>query len=74
VDLAPHQVTPLQDLELFGVTNISNIDVNFSLQRSVSVRSRAEVIIMHTPSTSDACETHAQPIEKSIASLDRRPC
>jgi ankyrin repeat protein len=34
-------------------------DVNFSLQRSVSVRSRAEVIIMHTPSTSDACETHA---------------
>jgi hypothetical protein len=32
---------------------------HLSLQRSVSVRSRAEVIIMHTPSTSDACETHA---------------
>jgi hypothetical protein len=27
VDLAPYQVTPLQDLELFGVTNISNINV-----------------------------------------------
>jgi len=33
--------------------------VTSSLQRSVSVRSRAEVISMHTPSTSDACETHA---------------
>src|SRR4051794_31809661 len=32
-----------------------------SLQRSVSVRSRAEVIITHAPSMSDACETHAQP-------------
>jgi len=30
---------------------------------------RAEVIITHAPSTSDACETHAQPVEKSIASL-----
>jgi hypothetical protein len=27
---------------------------------------------MHTPSTSDACETHAQPVEKSIASLALR--
>ena len=29
---------------------------------------RAEVIITHTPSTSDACETHARPVEKSITS------
>jgi hypothetical protein len=28
---------------------------------------RAEVIIVHAPSTSDACETHAQHVEKSIA-------
>jgi len=28
---------------------------------------RAEVIITHTPSTSDACETHARPVEKFIA-------
>src|SRR4051794_22605668 len=27
----------------------------------LSVRSRAEVIITHTPSTSDACETHGHP-------------
>jgi hypothetical protein len=40
-----------------------------SLQRSVSVHSRAEVIITHAPSTLDACETHAPSIEKSIASL-----
>jgi hypothetical protein len=32
-----------------------------------SVCSRAEVIIMHTPSTSGACEAHAYHIEKSIA-------
>src|SRR5436305_12440776 len=38
-----------------------------SLQSSVSVHSRAKVIIMHTPSTPNACETHAQPVEKSIA-------
>jgi hypothetical protein len=30
---------------------------------------RAEVIITHAPSTSDACETHAQPVEKSIVTL-----
>ena len=36
---------------------------------SVSVRSRFEVTITHTPSTSNACETHAQPVEKFIASL-----
>jgi hypothetical protein len=42
---------------------------NSSLQRSVSVHSRAEVIIIHTPSTLDACETHAHTLEKSIASL-----
>src|SRR5947199_6971699 len=41
----------------------------FLSQRSVSVRSRAEVIITHTPSTSDACEMHVQPVEKSISSL-----
>jgi len=29
---------------------------------------RAEVIITHAPSVSDACETHARPVEKSIAS------
>jgi hypothetical protein len=45
-----------------------------SFQRSVSVRSRAEVIITHMPSTSDACEVHAQPVEKSIASLALRLC
>jgi hypothetical protein len=46
-----------------------------SLQRSVSVHSGAEVIITHMPSASDACETHAQPVEKkSIASLALRPC
>ena len=39
-----------------------------SLQRSVSV-GRAEIIIMHTPSMSDACERHAQSVEKFIASL-----
>jgi hypothetical protein len=38
-------------------------------QRSVSVRSRAEFIVAHMPSTSDVCETHAQSVEKSIASL-----
>jgi hypothetical protein len=30
---------------------------------------RAEVIITHAPSTSDACDMHAQSVEKSIASL-----
>src|ERR1700722_17746568 len=30
---------------------------------------RAEIIIMRAPSMSDACETHAQPIEKPIVSL-----
>jgi hypothetical protein len=39
------------------------------LQRSVSVRSRAEVIVTHMPSTSDVCETHAQSVEKPIPSL-----
>jgi hypothetical protein len=34
----------------------------------------AKVIITHTPSTSDACEMHAQPVEKSIASLALRFC
>ena len=29
---------------------------------------RAEVIITHTPSTSDAYKTHARPVEKSITS------
>jgi hypothetical protein len=29
----------------------------------------AEVTITHSPSTSDACEMHAQPVEKSIANL-----
>jgi hypothetical protein len=43
-----------------------------SLQRSVSVSSRAEVTITHAPSTSNACEMHAQPVEKSIASLALR--
>jgi hypothetical protein len=33
---------------------------------SASVHSRAEVIIMHAPSASDACEAHAQSVEKSI--------
>jgi hypothetical protein len=45
-----------------------------SLQRSVSVRSRGNVIIMHTPSTSDACEMHAQSVEKYVASLALRFC
>jgi hypothetical protein len=35
---------------------------------------RAEVIITHTPSSSDACETHTRPVEKSIASLALRFC
>jgi hypothetical protein len=39
-----------------------------SLQRSASVYSRAEVIVIHTPSTSGACETHAHLVEKSITS------
>jgi hypothetical protein len=30
---------------------------------------RAEVIIAHVSSTLDTCETHAQPVEKPIASL-----
>jgi hypothetical protein len=30
---------------------------------------RAEVIITHAPSTLDACETHVQPVEESIATL-----
>jgi hypothetical protein len=38
-----------------------------SLQRLVSVRSKAGVIITHAPSTSDACEMHTQSIEESIA-------
>jgi hypothetical protein len=29
---------------------------------------RAEVITTHAPSTSDACERHAQHVEKSISS------
>ena len=37
-------------------------------QRSVSDECRAEVIITHAPSTSEVCETHAQHVEKSIAS------
>jgi hypothetical protein len=45
-----------------------------SPQRSVSVRGRAEVIITHMPGTSDACEMHAQPVEKPIASLALRFC
>jgi hypothetical protein len=45
-----------------------------SSQRSVSVRSRAEVITTLTPSMSDACETHAQSVEKSITSLALRFC
>ena len=40
-----------------------------SPERSVSGRSRAEVIITHTSSTSDACETYAQSVEKPIVSL-----
>ena len=38
----------------------------------VSVRSRAELIIMHMPSMADASETHTQSVEKSIASLGFR--
>jgi hypothetical protein len=38
-----------------------------SLQRLVSVRGKAGVIITHAPSTSDACEMHTQSIEESIA-------
>jgi hypothetical protein len=34
-----------------------------------SVRSRAEVIVTHMSSMSDVCETHAQSVEKPIASL-----
>jgi hypothetical protein len=45
-----------------------------SLQRSGSVRGRGEVVVTHTPSISDACETHAQSVEKSIASLALRFC
>jgi hypothetical protein len=43
-----------------------------SLQRLVSVRSRAELIITHMPSMADANETHTQSVEKSIASLSLR--
>jgi hypothetical protein len=35
---------------------------------------RAKATITYTPSTSDACETHAQPVEKSLASLALRLC
>jgi hypothetical protein len=49
-------------------------EIYSSLQRSVSVRSRAEVIITLTPSMSDACEMHAQSVEKSITSLALRFC
>jgi hypothetical protein len=37
-----------------------------SLQSSVSVGSKAEVIITHTPSTSDACKTHVQSVESLL--------
>jgi hypothetical protein len=33
---------------------------------------RAEVIITHAPRTSGACVSHAQPVEKPIASLALR--
>ena len=36
--------------------------------------SRVEVIVTYAPSVSDACETHAPPVEKSIASLVLRLC
>jgi hypothetical protein len=36
--------------------------------------SRVEVIVTNAPSMSDACETHAPPVEKSIASLVLRLC
>jgi hypothetical protein len=35
---------------------------------------RAEVIIMHAPSTSDAYEAHVQPIEESIVNLVLQLC
>ena len=37
------------------------------LQRSATVRSRAEVIITHTPSMGNAWETQAQSVQKPIA-------
>ncbi len=37
-----------------------------SLQRSVSVRSRAEAILPHTPGTADACETHVRPTRREV--------
>jgi hypothetical protein len=40
-----------------------------SLQRSVFVRSRAEVIITHTPSTSDACPIHRVNCQSSPSIL-----
>ena len=35
---------------------------------------RAKATLTYTPSTSDACETHTQPVEKSLASLALRLC
>jgi hypothetical protein len=45
-----------------------------SSQRSVSVHSEAEVTITYAPSTSNACETHAQPIERldAISQYERQ--
>jgi hypothetical protein len=54
----------------FLSTNKNQLDegmVYSSLQHSVSACSRAEVIIRHTPSTSDVCEMLAQSLGKSIA-------
>jgi hypothetical protein len=63
----PCQASPIK-------TPLDERTLHPSLQRSVSIRSRAEVIIMHMPSTSNACEMHAELVEKSIASLALRPC
>jgi hypothetical protein len=48
--------------------------IHSSLQRLVSVRNRAEVIIAHTPSISGKYEMHAQSVEKFIVSPALRSC
>jgi hypothetical protein len=59
----PRDETPLDERWYAPLSNLQSL-----------YESRAEVIIMYTPSTSDACETHVPSVEKSIANLVLRLC
>jgi hypothetical protein len=62
-DRNPPIKTPLDERRYIPLSSVQSLYV-----------SRAEVIITHMLSKSDACEVHAQPVEKSIASLALRLC